>query len=83
MKTHESRDSHQTVDLSVYESAVRGRQQFRDAYRKAREALIAANHAINPPDRSGISLDEWNKRLKAATVLINDALNDPSPRDES
>lgn len=68
-----------SVPVSVYESAVRGRAEFRSAYRIAREALIAADAAINPPDRSGISLDEWNKRLKAATAKIKEALNAPHP----
>jgi uncharacterized Zn finger protein (UPF0148 family) len=70
-----------TVDRSVYESAVRGRQQFRESYRVAREALVAADAAINPPDRSGISLDEWNKRLKAATATIRRALSEPQAKE--
>ena len=37
-------------------------------------ALRAADAAINPPDRSGISLDIWNKRLKEATTIIRAAL---------
>lgn len=40
-----------------------------------REALKAADEAINPPDRGGISLDTWNKRLKTATATIRAALN--------
>jgi hypothetical protein len=42
-----------------------------------REALKVADAAINPPDRGGISLDEWNKRLKAATATIRAALGRP------
>lgn len=38
------------------------------------EALKTAAAAINPSDRGGISLMEWNERLKAATVCINAAL---------
>lgn len=63
-----------SVGLEVYEAAVKGRQQFRAAYRKAREALIAADAAINPPDRGGISMAEWNKRLKTATATIREVL---------
>lgn len=36
--------------------------------------LTAVDEAINPPDREGISLDIWNKRLKAATARIHLAL---------
>ena len=39
-----------------------------------RDALVAADVAINPPDLSGISLAEWNGRLKAATAVIRAAL---------
>lgn len=60
-----------------YETAVQGRQDFRRAYRRAREALQVADAAINPPDRSGISLHEWNERLKAATATIRAALSPP------
>jgi hypothetical protein len=35
-------------------------------------ALRAADLAINPPDRDGISLDTWSKRLKAATATIRE-----------
>ncbi len=31
------------------------------------KALSACITAMNPPDRGGISLHEWNQRLKAAT----------------
>lgn len=41
---------------------------------KYREALSDADLAINPPDRSGISLDKWNERLKSATAKIRDVL---------
>ncbi len=37
-------------------------------------ALKAADEAINPPDRDGISLATWNERLKAATIIIRTAL---------
>jgi hypothetical protein len=37
-------------------------------------ALRAADEAINPPDRKGISLDKWNDRLKAATKTIRAAV---------
>jgi hypothetical protein len=37
-------------------------------------ALKTAAAAINPSDRGGISLMEWNERLKAATVAINAAI---------
>lgn len=39
-----------------------------------REALKAADTAINPPDRTGISLHVWNERLKAVTKIIRAAL---------
>lgn len=38
------------------------------------EALIAAEAAINPQDKSGISMHVWNERLKAATTIMNDAI---------
>jgi small-conductance mechanosensitive channel len=41
---------------------------------QAAAALEAADEAINPPDRSGISMDTWNKRLKASTTTIREAL---------
>ncbi len=31
------------------------------------KALSTCITAMNPPDRAGISMHEWNKRLKAAT----------------
>jgi hypothetical protein len=34
--------------------------------------------AINPPDRGGISMDEWNRRLKDATARIHAALAEAS-----
>jgi hypothetical protein len=37
-------------------------------------ALRAADAAINPSDRSGISLETWNVRLKAATAKIRAAI---------
>ena len=37
-------------------------------------ALKTADEAINPPDRSGISLDAWNSRLKTATAAIRAAI---------
>jgi hypothetical protein len=37
-------------------------------------ALQACLEAINPPDRAGISLHEWNKRLKAASEIARAAL---------
>jgi len=37
-------------------------------------ALQIADAAINPPDRSSISLDKWNVRLKAATIVIRAAI---------
>jgi hypothetical protein len=38
------------------------------------DALKTANAAINPSDRQGISLLEWNNRLRAATVEIHAAI---------
>jgi hypothetical protein len=38
------------------------------------EALQACIEAINPPDRNGISLHAWNKRLKAASEQARAAL---------
>jgi hypothetical protein len=35
------------------------------------EGLRSAREAINPPDLGGISLHDWNQRLKAATVKID------------
>ena len=43
-----------------------------------REALEAADKAINPPDRNGISLDVWNSRLRVATTTIRAALKSPA-----
>ena len=37
-------------------------------------ALVVAREAINPPDIGGISMREWNQRLKSATSVINAAL---------
>lgn len=37
-------------------------------------ALQAADVAINPVDREGISLHEWNSRLRVATSTIRAAL---------
>lgn len=37
---------------------------------EAQKLLIVADAAMNPPDREGISLHEWNARLKAATAAI-------------
>ena len=69
------------VAESVYLSAVKGRQNFRAAFRQSREhveklhrLLHDVDEAINPPDRSGISLAKWNERLKAITARIRDAL---------
>ncbi len=69
------------VEEHIYQSAVRGRQEFRTAYRRERQraakldmALRDCLEAINPPDRDGISLHEWNKRLNAATEIGNAAL---------
>ena len=45
---------------------------------EARAALKAADAAINPPDRSGISLHVWNERLRDATKIIRQALS-PEP----
>lgn len=36
--------------------------------------LRAADVAINPPDQGGISLHEWNKRLKEATAQIRSVM---------
>ena len=62
---------------SVYESAVKGRRDMRSALRIARQEqakllnlLSRADEAINPKDRSGISLDKWQQRLKAITAEI-------------
>jgi hypothetical protein len=73
------------VKGTVYESAVQGRADFRDAYRRAMQrnvtlmdALKFADEAINPPDRGGISMDEWNRRLKDATARIHAALAEAS-----
>jgi hypothetical protein len=41
---------------------------------QAATALEAADEAINPPDRGGISMDTWNKRLKVSTTTIREAL---------
>jgi hypothetical protein len=41
---------------------------------QAAAALEMADWAINPRDRSSISLDTWNKRLKASTTTIHQAL---------
>ncbi len=38
------------------------------------EALVAYDKAVNPPDKGGINLDEWDKRLKAATAQARAAL---------
>ena len=72
---------------SIYESAVKGRQDFRSAYRRERERvkeleriLRLCVEAINPPDRSGISMHEWNRRLKAATKQANKVLPTPPGR---
>jgi hypothetical protein len=48
--------------------------QAKATVERLRQALRAADSAINPADRSGISLDEWNKRLKSATLDIRDAV---------
>jgi len=49
-----------------------------DRLARDRENLLAALKdclvAINPPDRGGISLYEWNQRLKAATINAEAAI---------
>ncbi len=50
------------------------RQSIADIIEAQEKALKAADLAINPPDRGGISLDKWNERLKAATAEIRAAL---------
>ncbi len=39
-----------------------------------RDTLTTADDAINPKDLSGISLHEWNTRLKSATWEIQNAI---------
>lgn len=58
-----------------YLSAVKGRQDFRAAYRREREqnqvlrAMIEeCLEAMNPKDLGGISLHIWNQRMKEATA---------------
>lgn len=49
--------------------------QVRDTCTRAERAealLRECDAAINPPDRGGISLDQWNQRLKAVTAKIRD-----------
>jgi hypothetical protein len=38
-------------------------------------ALRVADRAMNPPDLGGISLEQWNKRLRSATEQISEALD--------
>lgn len=71
-----------SVENSVYESAVKGRQDMRGALRIEREKtaklidlLKRADEAINPPDRGGISMEKWNVRLKAITAEIRLIVN--------
>lgn len=56
------------LEWSQFTSARTGREI------KMLAALKAADAAINPSDRSGISLDKWNERLKATTVQIRAAI---------
>lgn len=49
--------------------------QVRDTCARAEKAealLRECDEAINPPDRGGISLDQWDQRLKAVTAKIRD-----------
>lgn len=64
---------------SQYQSAVKGRRDFRALFRECRGALQIADEAINPSDRSSISMHEWNSRLKAATKIIRSALKTEVP----
>lgn len=41
--------------------------EFREQVAQMVEALSACITAMNPPDKGGISMHEWNQRLKAAT----------------
>jgi hypothetical protein len=41
---------------------------------KLRDTLCIADGAINPSDRAGISMEEWNKRLKFGTAEIRNAV---------
>ena len=47
---------------------------------RAEFALKTADAAINPRDKSGISMHVWNERLKAATEIIRQALS-PEPQE--
>lgn len=56
--------------------------QVRDTCARAEKAealLRECDSAINPPDRSGISLDVWNERLKAVTATIRDLFKASEP----
>ena len=40
------------------------------------KVLVSTVFAINPPDRGGISMGEWNTRLKAATQAAQETLGE-------
>lgn len=78
------------AESGVYGSAVQGRRDFRRAYRQQRElasnlkeALADCLAAMNPTDRSGISLHEWQRRLKTATKRAEEVLAVPKRAKES
>ena len=49
------------------------------ASKKMLEALNDADEAINPPDKSGISMMVWGQRLRAATETIRSAIAAAEP----
>lgn len=49
-------------------------EEAQEEIRQLRRALVAADKAMNPPDKGGISMHEWNKRLKEATRLVRAVL---------
>lgn len=61
------------VVTSLAAEAIERRDAHQDAA-NLRETLQIARDAINPPDRDGISLHDWNRRLKSATSMIDAAL---------
>lgn len=66
--------THQDFATSLIEDRIdKLTWQVRDTCTRAEKAealLRECDEAINPPDRGGISLDQWNQRLKAVTAKI-------------
>jgi hypothetical protein len=72
-----------TIDLKLYETAVRGRQQFRESYRREREEnrrLRAALETVRIkaiPAGAAVILrtEDWKERCIEVLDIIDDALD--------